>query len=106
MKINGLDSGRKSTPIGDLLGLALQLPHPCACGARDTKINGYCGAGMSLRCAACGEHHHRTPGMTALQTALAYIARGWNPVPIPHRMKGPRDDGWQTRRIDAESAPR
>jgi RecA-family ATPase len=43
--------------------------------------------------------------MTALDAALAYIARGWCPVPIPHRTKAPRGDGWQTRRIDAVSAP-
>jgi len=41
-----------------------------------------------------------------LDVALSFIARGWNPVPIPHRMKGPRGDGWQNRRIDAETAPR
>jgi hypothetical protein len=41
---------------------------------------------------------------TALEIALGYIERGWNPVPIPHRMKAPRGDGWQARRIDAMSA--
>jgi hypothetical protein len=44
--------------------------------------------------------------MTPLEIALGYIAAGWNPVPIPHRMKAPRSDEWQKRRIDAESAPR
>jgi hypothetical protein len=40
-----------------------------------------------------------------IETALAYIQRGWNPVPIPHRTKAPRGDGWQHRRITLETAP-
>jgi P4 family phage/plasmid primase-like protien len=44
--------------------------------------------------------------MTPLDHAQEYIARGWNPVPIPFREKGPKDKGWQTRIIDAENAPR
>jgi hypothetical protein len=46
--------------------------------------------------------------MTApvLDLALSYIERGWNPVPIPARQKGPTDTGWQQRHIDAASAPR
>jgi hypothetical protein len=43
---------------------------------------------------------------TALDIALGYIERGWNPVPIPYRTKRPLDDSWQTRIIDAETAPR
>jgi hypothetical protein len=43
--------------------------------------------------------------MTPLDTALDYIARGWNPVPIPLRSKKPVDNAWQTRLIDAASAP-
>jgi hypothetical protein len=35
-----------------------------------------------------------------LDAARAYVARGWNPVPIPYRMKGPVDQGWQLRVID------
>jgi hypothetical protein len=42
---------------------------------------------------------------SSLDTALTYISRGWAPVPIPHRAKVPRGDGWQTSRIDALSAP-
>ena len=38
--------------------------------------------------------------------AIAYCRRGWNPVPIPTRAKAPQDNGWQTRTIDAASAPR
>ncbi len=34
-----------------------------------------------------------------------YIARGWSPVPVPHRKKGPRLDDWQNLRISAETAP-
>ena len=33
--------------------------------------------------------------MTALDTARSYIAKNWNPIPIPHRAKGPRGAGWQ-----------
>ena len=43
--------------------------------------------------------------MTPLEVALGYIQRGWNPVPIPPRMKRPLDDEWQLRRIDAAAAP-
>jgi hypothetical protein len=43
---------------------------------------------------------------TALDIALSYIERGWNPVPIPHKAKGPSGVGWQNRHIDAASAPR
>jgi hypothetical protein len=43
---------------------------------------------------------------TPLDIALRYIERGWNPVPIPHRTKRPLSDGWQTRIIGAEAAPR
>jgi hypothetical protein len=37
---------------------------------------------------------------TALEIAQTYIARGWTPVPIPFRAKGPIGAGWQVRRID------
>jgi hypothetical protein len=43
---------------------------------------------------------------TALDIALSYIERGWNPVPVPHRTKKAIDTSWQTRIIDAASAPR
>ncbi len=34
-----------------------------------------------------------------------YISRGWAPIPIPHRGKGPRIEAWQNLRINAETAP-
>jgi hypothetical protein len=40
-----------------------------------------------------------------LEAALTYIARGWAPIPVPHRQKGPVIDGWQHLRITAETAP-
>jgi Protein of unknown function (DUF3987)/Bifunctional DNA primase/polymerase, N-terminal len=43
--------------------------------------------------------------MTPLEVALSYIARGWNVVPIPFRKKGPLNNEWQKRHIDAEAAP-
>ena len=42
--------------------------------------------------------------MTALEVALTYIGRGWNPVPVPYRSKKPVDDEWQQRVITAETA--
>jgi hypothetical protein len=43
--------------------------------------------------------------MSPLETALEYIARGWNPVPIPFRSKRPIGNNWQTRSIDVDAAP-
>jgi Protein of unknown function (DUF3631)/Bifunctional DNA primase/polymerase, N-terminal len=40
-----------------------------------------------------------------LAAALDYIARGWSPIPVPFRTKGPLIDAWQTIRINAETAP-
>jgi Bifunctional DNA primase/polymerase, N-terminal len=42
---------------------------------------------------------------TALEIALDYIGRGWNPVPVPFRGKKPLDDEWQKRIINAATAP-
>ena len=42
----------------------------------------------------------------ALDVALDYIRRGWNPVPIPSGSKAPKDAGWQQRHIDEAAAPR
>jgi AAA domain/Bifunctional DNA primase/polymerase, N-terminal len=53
-------------------------------------------------CAPGGNIHARNG--QALQLALDYIARGWNPVPIPLASKVPRGDDWQQRIIDAATA--
>jgi hypothetical protein len=42
---------------------------------------------------------------TALDAALEFIGRGWNPVPIKRRKKEPIGEQWQTRVIDRNSAP-
>jgi RecA-family ATPase len=43
---------------------------------------------------------------TALDIALVYIGRGWNPVPVDYRAKKPNaGNGWQLRIIDATNAP-
>jgi len=42
--------------------------------------------------------------VTPLDLALRYVARGWNPLPIPHRMKKPVDQGWQHRVITEANA--
>jgi hypothetical protein len=42
--------------------------------------------------------------MTPLDIALDYISRGWSPIPIPYREKGPKITGWQALRINAETA--
>ena len=43
---------------------------------------------------------------TTIDAALACIARGWCPVPVPHGSKGPVVPGWQKLRIDADDAGR
>ena len=40
----------------------------------------------------------------SLDAALDYIARGWAPVSVPHREKGPLIDAWQDIRVNAETA--
>jgi hypothetical protein len=42
--------------------------------------------------------------MTALDTALAYIRRGWSPVPVPFQAKGPVLHNWQQLRITEQDA--
>jgi hypothetical protein len=42
----------------------------------------------------------------ALQAAQAYVARGWNPLPLPFKSKIPTDKGWQNRVIGAADLPR
>ena len=42
--------------------------------------------------------------VTALDIALDYVKRQWNPVPIRFRTKIPIGDDWQKREINAESA--
>ena len=41
----------------------------------------------------------------ALAAACDYIERGWAPIPVPFRTKGPLLEEWQTIRINAETAP-
>jgi hypothetical protein len=43
--------------------------------------------------------------LSPLETALGYIDRGWNPVPILFRSKKPIGEAWHTRVIDENSAP-
>jgi hypothetical protein len=42
--------------------------------------------------------------MSPLEIALAYIARGWAPIPIPHKAKKPTLKLWQNLGITAETA--
>jgi AAA domain/Bifunctional DNA primase/polymerase, N-terminal len=42
--------------------------------------------------------------MSALKVALAYMERGWSPVPVPEGAKGPRIPGWQKLRITQADA--
>ena len=39
----------------------------------------------------------------AISIARNYISRGWNPVPIPHRAKGPRCNGWQRLHVTLDN---
>ncbi|MCH8824191.1 MAG: DUF3987 domain-containing protein [Planctomycetes bacterium] len=41
--------------------------------------------------------------MSTATTALNYIRRGWCPVPIPHKQKGPIISGWQNLRINEDN---
>jgi hypothetical protein len=41
----------------------------------------------------------------ALRIAIEYIQRGWAPIPVPFRQKGPTIPGWQTLRLTAATAP-
>jgi len=44
---------------------------------------------------------------TALKTALSYIERGWQPVPVGHKAKKPLGDEWQNReKLTARTAPK
>lgn len=40
--------------------------------------------------------------MTALDVARAYLARGWAPIPVPFRRKGPVLAGWSALRLGPE----
>ena len=41
----------------------------------------------------------------ALQAAKAYVARGWNPLPLPYKSKVPIGKGWPKRVIRAPDIP-
>ncbi len=43
--------------------------------------------------------------MNALDIALNYIGRGWNPVPVEYRTKKPIGEEWQRRIITENTAP-
>ena len=42
--------------------------------------------------------------MTPLEIALDYVRRGWSPLPVPFKQKGPVIPGWQQLRITEENA--
>ena len=44
--------------------------------------------------------------MTPLEAASAYIARGWNPVPLPFKKKRPVGRAWPQRKINASNVAR
>ena len=44
--------------------------------------------------------------MSSAKAAARYIERGWAPVPIPARQKGPQISGWQRLRISISDVPR
>ena len=43
--------------------------------------------------------------MSSAKAAARYIERGWAPVPIPARQKGPRVRDWQALRLTAQDVP-
>jgi hypothetical protein len=44
--------------------------------------------------------------MSTLDVARDYIARGWNPVPIPYRAKGPRGSKWHKVHVTLDNVDR
>ena len=54
--------------------------------------------------AANGHSGVNASAATPLDVALGYVNRGWAPVPVPYRKKGPVLTGWQHLRIDASTA--
>src|SRR5829696_1644179 len=44
--------------------------------------------------------------MSSAKAAARYIERGWAPVPMPARQKGPRIADWQRLRLSLEDVPR
>jgi Bifunctional DNA primase/polymerase, N-terminal len=55
--------------------------------------------------AAWRVRRREAPGMSTLETALEYIARGWAPIPIPHKRKKPIGEEWPGWRITKADAP-
>ncbi len=43
--------------------------------------------------------------MTIREAAEAYLARGWMPIPVPHRSKNPGYTGWELTRLRPEDIP-
>jgi hypothetical protein len=43
--------------------------------------------------------------VSILEAAKAYRARGWSPIPIPHRDKNPGYKGWEQTRLKEEELP-
>ena len=43
---------------------------------------------------------------TPLDHARDLLARGLSPIPVPHKSKGPRINGWQTLRLASDDLPR
>ena len=42
--------------------------------------------------------------MSTLEIALGYIDRGWSPVPIPYKQKGPPIKDWQNLALNETTA--
>ncbi|MBC7855410.1 MAG: DUF3987 domain-containing protein, partial [Pirellulaceae bacterium] len=45
-------------------------------------------------------------GKDTIAIARQYRARGWRPIPVPYRQKGPIIDQWQNLRIEVETLPK
>ena len=46
------------------------------------------------------------PQSSPLDVARSYIARGWNPVPVPFKAKKPDGNAWQKRTITLQNVER
>ena len=49
--------------------------------------------------ATTGEGEPRLSSSTVQEAAKDYIQRGWCPLPVPFKEKGPRLKGWQDLRL-------
>ena len=88
--------------IGAVIGLA---SGQYAAWNRDGKIGEFVTLGQAESAVRAADRAGVAKMTDALSAACDYIERGWAPIPVPFRTKGPLLEAWQTVRINAETAP-